>query len=52
MFIKRGGDEGKIVSVVDGEELTEEQKKVAKNLSKQNDQAVLEKSGDDSCSSN
>lgn len=32
MFIKRG--DGKILSVVETDELTEEQKKAAKNLSK------------------
>lgn len=34
MFIKRGGNE-KIVSVLDEEELTDEQKKAARDLSKQ-----------------
>ena len=32
-FIKRGGIDGKIVSVIDAEELTEAQKKAAKHLS-------------------
>ena len=35
MFIKRGGDtDGKIVSVIEEEELTEAQKKATKDLSK------------------
>jgi len=36
MFIKRSGNnDGKIVSVLDEDDLTEEQKKALKNMSKQ-----------------
>jgi hypothetical protein len=34
MFIKRGDNSGKIISVIEEEELTDDQKKLAKNLAK------------------
>jgi hypothetical protein len=34
-FIKRGGIDGKIINIIDGDDLTEEQKKSVKKISKE-----------------
>lgn len=50
MFIKRGDDiKNKIVAVIDGDELTDEQKKsaqeITKKVTKQSDASEVKKSG-------
>lgn len=48
-FIKHGGNEGKIGSVIDSTELTDEQKKAARELAKQSNDEIdtkTERQGD------
>ena len=44
-FIKQGGNEGKIEHIIDSKELTDEQKKAARELSHQSNDQIDFKAG-------